>query len=1024
MQIQKRAMRTRGFRALLAMAMAALLALAFAACAEEDGMLRVLLTRLGAPSEIEMRADCDYVLQGDDALRIPAGTTIRVAARDGRLTLTAGDESRALGQTASLCRVGAGASGMAFAAPTLSNVFCGDLALTANESVVSAVLDIYIEDYLYGVVGYEMAPGSAAEALKAQAVAARSYALTRKASRAGAAYDVADMDGCQSFKGYNGSESYAAVLAAVDATRGEVLTYGGDVAACHYSASNGGQTESAAHAMGTALDYSGVKDDPFDLEGGGTQKSAFIRKDAEGLDESLRQALLDGMAGQLADAGIAREGVAINFIESVTASDPAYESPSRVYRALNFRVNVTGRTASGEARGATVNVAVPTYGGIEQWYELDINEADNETVYVDETDRAYEITFRRSGSGVGMSQRGAQAMAANHDESCANILAYYYPGTTLATLALSDGVRARDDIAAGDSTGTPAIEEASEYPASEGFSALISAPSDVPTEASEQAVPANTAGTDAAGETASDAETNGVQQIAFSGQAASAQEAASAQQAASAQRTEDVPPPAFVEDAASQDAGAPAPDEGVRTVVATARTSVKSTLYQQASADSAVTATLASGAAVEVYGVEGEWVRAGSGDCQGYINASHLRAFSLPGTTVQRIAEGVTVQVRNDGASLMQLPAGTAKTLATLAKGTQLQLYAYTSNWALVDMQDNTTGFMRLNELSIVGAAQAEAAAETDGGAFRFPDGEIYAQLTQNASLYSENSESAQVRDVLIQGSTVRVTAYNDAWAAVLTDAGASGYVRRGALALIAGEENPGAEEDVGDGGPPVRVEGEFYAYVDADSAAVYQSYSEDAAITGTLARGEKVQVLVYNARWAGVRAGGVSGYVRVSALTLQAPETIDGGAVTWVEGEMYAVAKEILVVVYRGWSVDSEVVATLSKGDRVRVKAYNSRWACVTAGGVTGFVLVSGMQVESAAQETTQDEVIYVNIAGVTTEATPVYDNAALAGAPLGTLNAGTTVTVLAYDKGRALAYIELGGRRGYTALKSLRAQ
>ena len=57
-----------------------------------------------------------------------------------------------------------------------------------------------------------------------------------------------------------------------------------------------------------------------------------------------------------------------------------------------------------------------------------------------------------------------------------------------------------------------------------------------------------------------------------------------------------------------------------------------------------------------------------------------------------------------------------------------------------------------------------------------------------------------------------------------------------------------------------------------------------------------------------------------------------------------------------------------------------------------------------------------------VTAEATPVYDNASLSGTPLGTLNAGTAVTVLAYDKGRGQVYIELAGRRGYAALHMLR--
>ena len=64
-------------RALIAaLALFALLLLGAAARAESDGMLRIRLTRLGAPDEIEMRADCDYTLASDPSVRVPAGATM------------------------------------------------------------------------------------------------------------------------------------------------------------------------------------------------------------------------------------------------------------------------------------------------------------------------------------------------------------------------------------------------------------------------------------------------------------------------------------------------------------------------------------------------------------------------------------------------------------------------------------------------------------------------------------------------------------------------------------------------------------------------------------------------------------------------------------------------------------------------------------------------------------------------------------------------------------------------------------
>ena len=923
---------------IMALIFAALLILASAALAEEDGMLRVLLSRLGAPSSVTLTADCDYVLEGDFALRIPAGIQMVFEASEGELSLSAAGRTVALGASARLTRDGGEAQGAQFLSPALSNQFCGDLTLTASENTVSTVLNIYIEDYLYGVVGYEMPPSSEIEALKAQAVAARNYALNRKAARTAAAYDLSDMDVTQVFKGYSASESYAAAIEAVDETRGMVLTYGGALASCYYGDSNGGQTESAANAIGTDLAYSAVADDPYDLEGVSTQKSAFIRKDAEGLDENLEQVLLDGMAAQLKEAGIDAGSVAINFIEGVTAAQPMYAAPSRVYQALNFRVNVTGKSAAGESRTATVSVDVPTYGALESWYGLDINEADNETVYISESDRAYEITFRRSGSGVGMSQRGAQAMAANHDSTYEEILDYYYPGTALSALELA---------AEPGST--------SEAPAEEALA-----------------------------------------------------EETAAEEPAPAAQPETTPAPRQ-----TQPAG--------HTELATARLNRKASLYQKPAEDSAAIATLAAGAVVEVYDVNGEWVLVGSSGKEGYIKADMLRSFSLPGATV-RYPEGDAIVTVARNAALLQLPVRTAKVLAAVQAGTQLRLYAYTGAWALVDMKDNTTGFMEVSELNIPASAQPEItpAPAAEGGAIRLTD-PIYAQVNQNASLYSSASEASRALDVLLKGAAVKVMGYNDAWAWIMTDGGEDGYVRRAALTVVSEETAAQAQESAIDGGEATYVEGEVYMIVADGALPVYRSYSEDSDLVGTLVRGERVQVIVYNSKWAGVRASDMAGFVHVSGLGTETEQVIDGGAVTRVGGERWALAKETLVVLYRSWSIESGALATLERGDRVRVIAYNSRWAYVELGGQRGYALVQGLEWESARQEEA-NTIVYGRIAGVITQQTAAYADASLTGAPIGTLRAGTAVTVLAYDKSRNLAYIEAAGHRGYVALQAVR--
>jgi len=103
-----------------------------------------------------------------------------------------------------------------------------------------------IEDYLKGVVPAEMPPYWGVEALKAQAIAARTYAM-RKISAGGGDFDL---EGNQFDQAYSGlTEQVKASNDAVDATRGQVLTYDGQLLSALYMASGGGHTESSEYGF-------------------------------------------------------------------------------------------------------------------------------------------------------------------------------------------------------------------------------------------------------------------------------------------------------------------------------------------------------------------------------------------------------------------------------------------------------------------------------------------------------------------------------------------------------------------------------------------------------------------------------------------------------------------------------------------------------------------------------------------------------------------------------------------------------
>ncbi len=121
------------------------------------------------------------------------------------------------------------------------------------------------EDYIKGVVPHEMSNSWPIEALKAQAVAARSYALSLGTKHSGDHFDICDNTHCQAYSGQTkaGSNSDAAV----EQTTGQVAVYNGRLAQTCYYSSNGGASESSSTVWGgnqAAHPYLVGKVDPYE----------------------------------------------------------------------------------------------------------------------------------------------------------------------------------------------------------------------------------------------------------------------------------------------------------------------------------------------------------------------------------------------------------------------------------------------------------------------------------------------------------------------------------------------------------------------------------------------------------------------------------------------------------------------------------------------------------------------------------------------------------------------------------------
>ncbi|MDO5400467.1 MAG: stage II sporulation protein D [Eubacteriales bacterium] len=251
------------------------------------------------------------------------------------------------------------------------------------------------EAYLLGVVLAEMPASFEEEALKAQAVAARTY--TQKARTTGGKHGdgslCRDAACCQA---YMDPEEYlsrggalsdlARVRTAVEATRGQVLTYEGELIEATYFSCSGGSTEDAAAVWGTEFPYLQAVQSP------GEEGAAHFTDTVRFTDAEFAQALGADLPEGEDWFGEVRytDGGGVKSMEIAGTTYPG----TRLRSLLGLRSTA-----------------------------FTLEAADGEIV----------ITTRGFGHRVGMSQYGADAMAAT-GSTYREILAHYYPGTALSEI--------------------------------------------------------------------------------------------------------------------------------------------------------------------------------------------------------------------------------------------------------------------------------------------------------------------------------------------------------------------------------------------------------------------------------------------------------------------------------------------------------------------------------------------------------------------------------------------------------------
>ena len=250
-----------------------------------------------------------------------------------------------------------------------------------------SVINLNMTDYLIGVVSSEMPASFNLEALKAQSVLARTYAL--KAKQTGkkltdtvSTQSYIDIDQMKNKWENSFNTYYNKIKNAVENTNGEYLSYNGNYIEALYHSTNNGKTESSLDVFGNYYPYLISVSSEYDKNA-----SSYLR---------TINMPLDAISNKL---GLSLNNDSVISILSYTDGGNIKE------------ININGNNFSGKKVRELLGLRSA---------DFDISISDNNA----------NITTRGYGHGVGMSQYGANGMA-NTGYGYKDILSHYYPGATL-----------------------------------------------------------------------------------------------------------------------------------------------------------------------------------------------------------------------------------------------------------------------------------------------------------------------------------------------------------------------------------------------------------------------------------------------------------------------------------------------------------------------------------------------------------------------------------------------------------------
>ncbi|MGE5371759.1 MAG: SpoIID/LytB domain-containing protein [Solirubrobacterales bacterium] len=327
---------------------------------------------------------------------------------------------------------------------------------------LNVINELPLDQYLYGVVPKEMSNQWPLEALKAQAVAARTYVLKNISKHSADGFSVCAATHCQAYGGY--AYEGDASRAAVDQTSRQVLLdKDGRLASTLYHSNSGGYTEDNMNVNGYNFDYLKGKPDPYSMGNGLSDWRCVVALDPDGSGNSIQErvyqknpnigrivsittakyvsgrvyqvTLIDeagltvtmrgGEFGQMFNPGFTTAVNKDNFMGTMFV-------PKSDASVAVLGDSGTPITAEAGIRGMSVRSAEGIRPASDQNNTYTARSADGVRV-IPKSAQYFTFEGHGWGHGVGMSQWGAYGMA-NLGKTYIDILIFYYEGTQVLTL--------------------------------------------------------------------------------------------------------------------------------------------------------------------------------------------------------------------------------------------------------------------------------------------------------------------------------------------------------------------------------------------------------------------------------------------------------------------------------------------------------------------------------------------------------------------------------------------------------------